>query len=36
MCAINYSYYCEIEVFENVDEVPDVKMEDLEICEENE
>ena len=36
MSAINYSYYCEIEVFEVDDENPEIHKCDLEICEDDE
>ncbi len=34
LCAINYSYYCEIEIFDVEEEGPVVSQDDLEICEE--
>lgn len=35
MNAINYSYYCEMEIFEDIDNEPNVKKEELQICEDN-
>jgi hypothetical protein len=36
MSAINYSYYCEIEVFEIDEETPNLNNCNLEICEDKE